>query len=347
MGASPHLERAYELARPHRTHPNPKVGAVVVSRDGVVVGEGAHQGPGRPHAEAKALDRVVDPQGSTLYVSLEPCTHHGRTPPCVDRVIAAGVARVVIGALDPDERVAGAGVARLLEAGVEVDVVDDPEARALDPGYFRHRETGLPLVIVKYAMTIDGAVAARDGTSQWITSEPARADAHRLRADADGVVVGAGTLVADDPRLDVRVDDYVGEQPRAIVIAGATPIPPTARLWERDPLIVSNRPREIPAGELLVVDGGDRPDPMAVCRALADAGFLSLLLEGGPTLIGAWWRAGVIGRGVVYLGATLGGGAGMPPLGGVFSSIDDARAVVVTHAERVGPDVRLDFESGF
>jgi diaminohydroxyphosphoribosylaminopyrimidine deaminase/5-amino-6-(5-phosphoribosylamino)uracil reductase len=294
-----------------------------------------------------ALNQVAEPEGSTLYVSLEPCTHHGRTPPCVDRIVAAGVTSVVIGALDPDERVSGSGVARLLEAGVRVDVVDDPEARSIDPGYFRHRETGMPLVTVKYAMTLDGAVAARDGTSQWITSERSRADAQALRAEADGVVVGTGTLVSDDPRLDVRLDDFANDQPRAIVITGERPLPSRARLWERSPLIVSSRPRDIPTGDLLVVGGDDRPDPIAVCRALAEAGFLSLLLEGGPTLVGSWWEAGVIGRGVVYFGAKLGGGAGMPPLGGVFSSIDDARAVVVTHVRQVGPDVRLDFESGF
>ncbi|HET9258762.1 MAG TPA: bifunctional diaminohydroxyphosphoribosylaminopyrimidine deaminase/5-amino-6-(5-phosphoribosylamino)uracil reductase RibD, partial [Acidimicrobiia bacterium] len=193
MGSRPHLSRAYELARRHHTHPNPRVGAVVVSSSNEVLGEGAHTGPGHDHAEVVALDRAGDARGATLYVSLEPCTFQGRTPPCVDRVIASGVSKVVIGAIDPDARVAGSGVAALREAGIGVEVVDDSEARALDPAYFHHRETGQALVVAKFAMTLDGSIAAVDGTSQWITSEKARRDAHALRAEADVVVIGSGT----------------------------------------------------------------------------------------------------------------------------------------------------------
>jgi len=337
------LQRTYELARSEHPHPNPRVGAIVVDRHGTIIGEGAHEGPGAPHAEALAIERASNVLGATVYVSLEPCVHHGHTPPCVDRIIEEGVGRVVIGTLDPDERVSGAGVEALQAAGIEVLVVDDPAAREVDPAYFHHRETGLPLVTLKYAMTLDGSVAALDRTSQWITSEEARSDAHALRAENDAIIVGTGTLVADDPRLDVRLPGYEGPQPRPVIVAGETDLPRDRRVWDRDPVIVAPREIPVPAGDLLVVGGEERPGPEVVCRALADAGFLSVLLEGGPTLAGAWMRSGVVQRGVVYIGGRLGGGVGRSPLGGRFGSIGDAVAGDIIGIRRLGPDLRVDF----
>lgn len=344
MVESPHLERAYELARAHFPHPNPRVGAVVVSDDGRVIGEGAHIGPGEPHAEVVALDQAGSGLGSTVYVSLEPCSHHGRTPPCVNRLIAEGVKRVVIGAHDPDLRVAGSGVEQLRTAGIEVDLVEDPAARSVDPAYFRHRETGLPSVLLKYATTLDGAVAAVDGSSRWISSSEARDDSHRLRAEVDAVVVGAGTLREDDPRLDVRIAGHRGHQPRPVVIAGSSPLPGDRQLWDRNPILVATTRVEPPAGEVLVVSGDELPDPEAACRALADAGYLDLLLEGGPTLAAAWWHAGLVTSGVAYVAASMAGGTGMTALAGVFSSVGDARPVTITSTEMVGPDARIEFE---
>lgn len=315
----------------------------MVSSSNEVLGEGAHTGPGHDHAEVVALDRAGDARGATLYVSLEPCTFQGRTPPCVDRVIASGVSKVVIGAIDPDERVAGSGVAALRDAGIGVEVVDDSEARALDPAYFHHRETGQAFVVAKYAMTLDGSIAAVDGTSQWITSEKARRDAHALRAEADVVVIGSGTLISDDPRLDVRLEGHEGHQPRPVVVAGRASLPPAARIWERNPLVVSTDKRPLPGGELLLVSGNGHPDPVETCRALAELGFLSVLLEGGPKLTSAWWHAGVIVAGVVYVGSRMGGGAGMSPLHGVFGTIDDAASVLITSTRKIGDDVRIDF----
>lgn len=345
MGDSPHLARAYELARLQRsTHPNPRVGAVVVSARGEVLGEGAHEGPGQPHAEVIALERAGNSSGATVYVSLEPCSHQGRTPPCADRLVRERVARVVVGALDPDHNVAGTGVARLEAAGIDVEVRNDPEARSVDPGYFHHRETGLPLVTLKWAMTLDGSVAAQDGTSQWITSESARAEAHRLRSLVDAVVVGAGTLRTDDPQLDVRLEGYDGPQPRPVVVAGQGDLPDDARIWKRDPVVVATSDRTIPAGDLVVVDGEhERPDPVAACRLLADLGLLHLLVEGGPTLTGAWWRAGVVQNGIVFIGARLGGGAGRPPLQGVFANIADAEDVELESVRSLSGDVIIDF----
>lgn len=341
------MQRAIELARewPH-THPNPRVGTVVTDSSGAVVGEGWHRGPGTDHAEAMALAAAGDAaRGGTAYVTLEPCTHHGRTPPCSDALVEAGLATVVVAVIDPDPRVAGSGIAHLRDAGVEVVTgVREDDARALDPAYFHHRETGLPLVTVKWAMTLDGSVAAVDGSSRWITGEEARADAHRLRAKVDGVVIAAGTLREDDPRLDVRIEGYEGPQPRPVIIAGKTPLPSRARIWRGDPFVVSTFNRDVPSGEVIVVEAfGEHPEPVATCRALADRGLLHLLLEGGPTLTRAWWGANVITDGVVYIGARVGGGTGRSPLAGVFASMSDVTDVEFITTAGVGDDAVITF----
>jgi diaminohydroxyphosphoribosylaminopyrimidine deaminase/5-amino-6-(5-phosphoribosylamino)uracil reductase len=342
---SARLRRAFELAAGHHTHPNPGVGAVVV-KDDVVVAEGFHEGPGTDHAEVVALVTAGDSaRGAELYVTLEPCTHHGRTPPCVDAVLDAGITRVVIGIEDPDSRVSGAGIARLREAGVEVIVSDmSEEAEAVDPAYFHHRRIGLPRVTAKFAMTLDGSVAAADGTSRWISSPEARTDAHILRSMVDAVVVGAGTLRADDPRLDVRLDGYEGPQPRPVIITGSGPLPPDSRIWERNPVVVTAGGVSAPAGELLEIAGGGPIDPAKVVAALGEMGYLDILVEGGPTLLASWWSAGVITRGFAYIAAKIGGGAGLPPLGGTFGNIDEARAVEIFDVQSVGPDVRIGFQ---
>jgi diaminohydroxyphosphoribosylaminopyrimidine deaminase/5-amino-6-(5-phosphoribosylamino)uracil reductase len=266
----------------------------------------------------------------------------------VQAIIAAGVSTVVVAAGDPDERVAGQGFTRLREAGVEViEGFMEGIARDLDPGYFHHRETGRPLVTLKYAMTLDGAVAAVDATSKWITSAAARDDAHRLRAEMDGIVVGAGTLRADDPLLDVRIEGFEGPGPRAVVIAGAGGLPADARIWGRDPIVVAARPIDLPSGELLRVPGAEGlPDPGDTCRALADIGMLTLMLEGGPRVAGAWLRAGVIDKGVVYIGAKIAGGSGRSPFDGVFGTLADATVVRITGVNSLGEDLRVDFELG-
>ena len=339
--------RAIDLARKHvHTHPNPRVGSVVVDSHGAVVGEGWHEGPGTSHAEVMALDEAGPrAQGSTVYVSLEPCSHHGRTPPCVDALIEAGVVRVIVGAIDPDPNVAGGGVARLKGAGIEVvtGVLEGP-AREVDPAYFRHRETGMPRVTLKWAMTLDGSVAAVDGSSQWITSEDARRHAHEVRAGVDAVIIGAGTVRVDDPALDVRIEGYRGDQPRPVVVAGRKELPAGARIWKRDPLVVATSAISLPEGELLEVPGDEFPDPSETCRALAGIGLLDLLLEGGPTLAGAWWRAGVVSAGLVYVGASVAGGSGQSPLAGTFSTIGDADEVEFGPVRNVGIDVLIEFQ---
>lgn len=340
------MERALALALDHRPHPNPRVGAVIIDRDGRILAEGAHKGPGNHHAEIEALARLEGdvPPGSTMVVTLEPCNHHGRTPPCVEALIAAGLDRVVVGAVDPDPRVAGAGIARLQAHGIEVEsgVLADAVERA-DPAYFHHRRMGRPLVTLKTAATLDGQTAARDGTSQWITSAEARVDAHRLRAGADCVVVGAGTLRADDPQLTVRGDHEIGDQPIGVVIAGDHPLPSEARLWMRpDTLVFSTRPLVVPAENVVVSpDSVGRPDPAAVLSALGERGYLAVLLEGGARLAASFWAAGLIDVGVSYLGAKVAGGAGTTMFDGPWNTLGDAVSVAVTDVQQIGPDVRI------
>jgi diaminohydroxyphosphoribosylaminopyrimidine deaminase/5-amino-6-(5-phosphoribosylamino)uracil reductase len=341
------MRRAFELGASHHTHPNPRVGAVVVDGSGSVVGEGAHAGAGQPHAEVIALERAgPGAEGATLFVSLEPCNHEGRTPPCVPVIIGARIAKVVVGTIDPDPRVSGSGVSALQSAGVEVvtGMLSD-EAEAVDPAYFKQRRTGLPRVTLKMAMTMDGSVAALDGTSQWITGEEARHDAHQLRSSMDAIIVGSGTMISDDPQLTVRLDGPRARQPRPVIVAGERDLPADRRLWERSPLVVSTRPMDIPSGELaLVGPGGGLPDPIESARALADRGLLDVMIEGGPRLAGSWWRSGVVDRGVFYIAARVGGGRGFPALAGEFATMAQSKPVRIEEARMVGPDVRIEFE---
>ncbi len=318
---------------------------MVVDQAGNVVGEGAHHGVGTPHAEVVALQQAGDrAKGSTLYVSLEPCSHQGMTPPCTEAVIAAGVTSVVIGVIDPDPRVSGSGVSRLEESGVDVETGLLPdEAEQVDPAYFHHRRTGMPLITLKTAMTLDGSVAAADGSSQWITSEEAREDAHRLRSVMDAVVVGAGTLRSDDPLLTAR-SEGAGVQPVPVVVAGRQSLPTDRRIWERSPLVISSRPLGVPSGELVVVGGDDDwPDPVGAARALADRGLFDVLLEGGPQLAGAWWKAGVVSRGIIYVGSMVAGGRGLAPIEGDFATMAQSRHVNIRDIRMVGPDIRIEF----
>ena len=342
------MERALGLSVPTHPHPNPRVGALVVAASGDVVSARAHVGPGHPHAEAAALADAGDATvGSTVIVTLEPCDHHGRTPPCTEALIGAGVARVVIGALDPDERVRGAGVARLRRHGIEVvtGVLDDA-VEAVDPGYFHHRRTGRPRVTLKLAATIDGQVAAADGTSQWITGPAARRDVHRLRSASDAVVVGAGTVIADDPQLTVRLDDYQGPQPRPVVVTGRRPLPESAALLARGALVYG--PDEISWAGIAVVamsaagtaDGG-QVDLAGMLDDLGRRQVLSVLVEGGPTLAGAVHCGGLVDEYVFYLAARIAGGEGRPMFAGPFSTVDDAGTLRITDVRQMGPDLRI------
>ncbi len=336
---------ALALAAP-RPHPNPRVGALVLDRKGQLVAEAAHAGAGQPHAEALALTqagtRAVD---GTVVITLEPCDHHGRTPPCTDAILDSGIARVVFGASDPDDRVDGAGLAKLTTNGVEViGGVLAAEVEAADPGYFHHRRTGRPLVTLKTAATLDGQTAAADGTSKWITSAEARDDAHLLRAGSDALMVGAGTVLADDPRLNVRLPDFDGPQPLPVVVAGNRPLPPDAKVFARKALVYASEHLDLPAEVVPVPAEEGGVDLAATLGDLGDRAIVDLLVEGGARLAASFFRAGLVDRGVFYLAARLAGGTGRPIFATAFPTLARAANVAITDVMGVGPDLRVEFK---
>lgn len=338
------LGQAAALAHREHPHPNPRVGCVVVAADGSIVGRGAHVTAGGPHAEVIALQAAGSAAaGATLVVTLEPCTHHGRTPPCVDAIVAAGVRKVVVGALDPDERVDGGGVAALRSQNIELAVVPPPMATEwVDPGYFHHRRTGLPYVTVKVAATIDGQVAAADGTSQWITSEAARADGHGLRSRSDAVLVGAGTAWVDDPRLDVRLEAFQGRQPTPVVVGGTRGLPERAQLLDRDALVYRSADAPPVSDRDRVVAGtSGRVDLAEVFADLGKQSYLDVLVEGGPQLLRSVLEGGHAQRIVWYMAARLAGGTGLAAVSGDFATLADAVDLDITDVVRIGPDVKI------
>lgn len=310
--------------------PNPWVGAVLVCPDGTTY-EGSTRRPGGRHAEAEVLYRAGPrARGATLYVTLEPCSHQGRTPPCADAVIDAGVDRVVVAVADPDPRVTGQGLDRLRRAGIEVVLgVGEAAVEAQLAPYLTQRRTGRPLVVLKLAATLDGRVAAPDGTSQWITSPEARNDAHRLRAASDAILVGAGTVRADDPRLTVRgviaPDGRDVREPLRVVLGRA---PEGAAIHPC--LELSGRPEQV------LDQLGQRGD------------VLQLMIEGGAAVAAAFHRAGLVDRYVLYLAPALLGGSDGRPLfeGAGASTIEDLWRGRIVDVEQVGPDLRVELVPG-
>ena len=304
------------------TSPNPWVGCVLLPGGY----EGATRPPGGPHAERVVLEAAGPAAaGATLVVTLEPCSHHGRTPPCVDAVVAAGVRRVVVGVEDPDPRVRGAGVRALREAGIDVEVglCADEVRQQLAP-YLKHREKGRPWVVLKLAATLDGRIAAPDGSSRWITGPEARADTHGLRAESDAILVGAGTVRSDDPALTVRPVAADGRGPLRVVLGRA---PKSARVH--------------PA---LEVEG----DLGAMLDDLGQRGVIQLLVEGGATVAGAFHRAGLVDRYVFYLSPMLlGGDDGRPVFSGPgASTLADAWRGRLVSIQRLGDDIRVELAPG-
>jgi diaminohydroxyphosphoribosylaminopyrimidine deaminase / 5-amino-6-(5-phosphoribosylamino)uracil reductase len=308
------------------TYPNPPVGAVILDRDGEIAGVGATEPTGGAHAEVVALRRAgAGAEGGTAVVTLEPCNHHGRTPPCVDALVAAGVSTVVYAVGDPNAVAAG-GASRLAESGVHMvaGVLADDVAGGPLREWLHKQRTGSPHVTWKFATSIDGRSAAADGSSQWITSEAARADVHRRRAACDAIVVGTGTVFVDDPKLTARRPDgsLAAKQPLRVVV-GEREISSEANVLNDDSRTMVIRTR----------------DPHEVIRSLSDR--TDILIEGGPTLAGAFLRAGVIHRILAYVAPIL--------LGGPISAIDDVGVLSIAHAQRwrydgiqpIGPDILL------
>lgn len=381
-----YMERAIELAKKGEgwCHPNPKVGAVIV-KDGRVIGEGYHAKCGELHAERNAIASLREPaEGADLYVTLEPCCHYGKTPPCTEAIIENKIGRVIVGSRDPNPKVAGGGVKALREAGIEV--VEDfmrEECDSLNPVFFHYITTGTPYVVMKYAMTLDGKIATKTGASKWITGEESREAVQHLRNDLMGIMVGIGTVVADDPMLNCRLEN--GRSPVRIVADSGLNIPleskiaKTAREYET---IIACALPELPDGEIL--DGetplsdpaagqlkdvlatglrvvnvpdrsgkagwepgkkeGCRTDPAKLMKFLGKEGIDSVLLEGGGTLNESVFRAGVVNEIRAFVAPKIFGGEAQTPVAGCGVTVpDEAEPLRFCGMEQYGGDVMLRY----
>lgn len=352
------MRRALAVASrvPSPPSPNPRVGAIVLDATGRKVAEGAHEGPGKPHAERLALEAAgAAAQGGTLIVTLAPCTRFGRTPPCLDAVIASGIGRIVIGSIDPSPGEGPAVLDRLAAAGIEVEhgvaktLCDERIA-----GFRSRVEQGRPRVTLKLATSLDGRIAAADGSSRWVTGPGARRDGHRLRAESDAVLVGSGTVLADDPLLTVRLRGWSGSQPLRIVLDADGKVPAERAIFDRSARTIvattaksvgsANRDDWHRVAEILEVPAHDgRVDLRALLAELGTRGINDLLVEGGATLAGAFVEARLVDRFVVYVAPKLLGAHGLPAIGGlVIGSIDQAIDLKFTSIRRVGADLRLE-----
>jgi diaminohydroxyphosphoribosylaminopyrimidine deaminase/5-amino-6-(5-phosphoribosylamino)uracil reductase len=354
-----HLARAIELAENGRgrVSPNPLVGAVI-ARDGEVISEGFHTEYGAAHAEVEAILAAGDEdlEGATMYVSLEPCCHHGKTPPCTEAIVKAGIGRVIVGSDDPSEHASGRGLGILRDEGIEVELADGElatQARLLNQPFRKHARTGRPWVLFKSAMTLDGKVATHMGDSKWISGEASRRRAHQWRAECDAVVVGIGTALADDPQLTARID-RVHRQPRRVVFDSLARLPLRSALVRNAreiPLsVVVSRaaPRtetdalETHGVDVLVAPGENEPARVrSALDQLGGSGISSILLEGGPHLAGAFLDAGEVDEIRLFLAPlVLGGRTARDPLEGAgVEAIAEATRALTLDCERIGEDL--------
>lgn len=349
------MSRALQLAERglYSTHPNPRVGCVLV-REGNIIGEGWHRAPGEPHAEVKAITHAgTDVRGATCYVTLEPCSHTGRTPPCAEALIKAGVGRVIAAMEDPFPDVSGRGLKALEQAGIPVaSGLLAEQAGRLNRGFCKRWTTGLPFVTCKLAMSMDGRTALADGTSKWITGAPARQDVQRLRAGSSAILTGIGTVLADNPRLDVRDLDCGGRQPLRVVIDSRLRFPPRARMLRQvGRTLIMTRSRdgglksalETAGAEVIVIDAVKDEFLRGVLRHLArEEQVNELLVESGATLAGGLLGAGLLDELVIYQAPLLLGdaGKGLFHLPGI-SSMNERIPLEVRDLRHVGRDLRL------
>lgn len=357
-----YMARALELARQglYSTHPNPRVGCVIV-RDGQIVGEGWHVRAGEPHAEVHALRQAGElARGATAYVTLEPCSHHGRTPPCADALVNAGVDRVVAAMQDPNPQVAGRGLLRLQDAGIAVSSgVLESEARALNKGFIKRMETGLPYVRVKLAMSLDGRTAMASGESQWITGPDARAAVQRLRAQSSVVLTGADTVLIDNARLTVRPDELglapdvtalaAARPPLRVLIDGRLRVPLSASFFQAGPALVAacagqdteNTYRE-QGHELLNLPGAaGQVDLQRLLTELGARGANEVLVEAGARLAGAFAQAGLVDEFQIFIAGKFLGSSARPLLDLPLVQMSEALELNITDIRAVGKDWRV------
>ena len=356
------MARDIRLAQKGRygCHPNPRVGCVLV-HDGEIVGEGFHRRAGEPHAEPNALKAAGDrARGATAYVSLEPCSHQGRTPPCADALIKAGVRRVVVAMQDPNPKVSGDGLKCLEQAGVQVESgLLETEARALNPGFIKRMSEGLPYLRCKLAMSLDGRTAMASGESKWITSDAARQDVHRLRAQSSAVMTGVETVIADNPSLDVRLtapelegieSDTELPSPLRVVLDSNLRMSPEARMLsfpgQTHILYVNDGKKRCTtleaAGAKAVQDKAGRVDLRAALEYLAAQEINEILLEAGPTLAGSVLQAGLVDELVIYMAPHLmgDGGKGLFHLPGL-EQMQERNELDILDIRPVGRDWRI------
>ena len=362
-----YMRRALRLAALGRhASPNPMVGCVLVDDAGRIVGEGWHPRPGQPHAEVFALrDAGAAARGTTAFVTLEPCAHHGRTPPCADALLAAGVRRVVAAMTDPDMRVGGQGLARLRAGGVEVSVgVGEAEARALNAAYLKHRTSSVPWVVLKTATTLDGKIATETGDSKWITSPVARRAVHRqLRDRCDAIMTGVGTILADDPALTTRLAHRQGRNPWRVIVDShlRTPLDAQAVCRAADDgktIFATTLPDASPPARALAARGcriltcgprDGRVDLTDMMYQLGTSGdIIGVLIESGGTLAAGMLSGGFVDRWLCYIAPkVVGGRAASGPLGDLgIALMRDARAVSFRQVRRCGPDIVIDARFG-
>jgi len=355
------MEEALKLAEKGRgrTSPNPMVGSLVV-RDGEVVGKGYHPGAGRPHAEIEALREAGEKsQGATLYVTLEPCCHYGRTPPCVGPIIQAGIRKVIVAMEDPNPKVRGKGIQELRAAGIEVRVgVLEKEARRLNEVFIKYITTGLPFVLCKMAMSLDGKIATASGESKYITHPQSREYVHRMRDELDAVMVGVNTILADDPLLTVRLKDPPGRNPHRVVVDSTLRIPLEARVLDKDPVArtliftLESAPAEkkkyleARGAEIFFArkDGRGRVLLRSVLEQLGRMEISSLLIEGGAEVNASAFQEGLVDKVVCFIAPKIIGGHKAPtPVGG--GGILSLREAITLHRLQVrmsGDDVVIE-----
>ena len=318
------MRAALALARrgEGRTCPNPAVGCVIV-RNGCLMGRGWTRPGGRPHAETVALnDAGGTAAGATAYVTLEPCSHHGKTPPCADALISAGISRVVVAITDPDDRVSGQGIERLKAAGITVTTgVLGDEVASFYAAYIRHRLTGLPLVTIKLATSLDGRIALADGTSQWITSAVSRARVHLMRSRTDAIMTSAATVLADNPTLNCRLPGVEGCQPLRVVVSTGLALDPSGNLrqsLDQGPVLHLHSDDLAPTDGIeqirVAAAGNGKPDLSAVMRALGESGITSVMVEAGGRFAASLIREGLVQRLVWMRSAMLIGHDGLPAI---------------------------------
>jgi diaminohydroxyphosphoribosylaminopyrimidine deaminase/5-amino-6-(5-phosphoribosylamino)uracil reductase len=360
------MAAALQLAARGRysTSPNPRVGCVIC-RDGKIIAQGWHQRAGDGHAEVNALAQLSDTRASTVYVTLEPCSHQGRTPPCADTLINAGVSRVVVASEDPNPLVAGRGIARLQQAGIQVDVgLMKVQAEALNVGFMRRMRGGLPWLRLKSASSIDGRTAMASGESQWITGPEARADVQKLRAQSCAILSGIETILHDDAALTVRPQGFLADAPAAltstepwrqplrVIVDSALRTPPTATLFATGgELVIATRVTNIKrhkpliaAGATIIViddDGLGKVSLPAVMKYLAARNCNEVLLEAGAVLAGAALRAGLVDEWFLYMAPCLMGSSGRPLIDWPMTAMSEQQAIDIVDIRAVGKDWRI------